>query len=107
MARASGLKAGCLAFFVEAELEIVEFMPPYRLVSASQGRVRSRTSWSLASIETAANRTGTNVVFVGDYQLPLALRLVGDRAIETLVSDQVRKSLNNLVRVFASDAPAP
>lgn len=107
MARASGPKAGCLAFFVEAELEIVEFTPPHRLVSASRGRVRSQTSWSLASSETGTGRPATHVVFVGDYQLPLALRLVGDRAIETLVSDQVRKSLNNLVRIFASDAPAP
>lgn len=97
MARACGLKAGCSAFFVEATLEIVEFVPPNRLVSRSDGRVRSQTAWILDPIDG-----GTRVTFIGDYQLPLALRLVGDRAVETLVSTQVQKSLANLVRLFSS-----
>lgn len=74
----------------------MDFTPPTRLVSRSAGRVRSETSWLLAPVEG-----GTLVRFTGDYHLPLALRLVGDRAVETLVSTQVQKSLQNLIRIFA------
>jgi hypothetical protein len=86
-----------LAFFVEANLEIVGFSPPTLLVSRSSGRIRSETAWSLAPVEG-----GTLVRFTGDYQLPVALRIVGDRAVETLVSSQVQKSLQNLIRLFAA-----
>jgi len=45
------------------------------------------------------------VRFIGDYALPLAFRLVGDRAVEQLVGSQVRQSLENLRRLFDADAP--
>lgn len=91
-----------MAFFVEADLEIVEFEPPFRLVSRSGGRVQSRTSWSMVPVER-----GTLVTFSGDYALPLALRLVGDRAVETVVGAQVQKSLANLLRIFSQGATSP
>jgi hypothetical protein len=40
------------------------------------------------------------VSFKGDYQLPLGLRLIGDRAVEEIVGTQVRQSLANLKRLM-------
>jgi hypothetical protein len=51
------------------------------------------TSWILTS-----NDDQTTVTFTGDYQLPLGLRLLGDRAVEQVVGAQVRTSLVNLSR---------
>lgn len=84
---------------VETELEIVDYQPPRRLVSRSKGRVRSQTSWVLDSLEG-----GTRVAFIGDYELPLALRWLGDRALEQHVAGQVRHSLANLKRIVELDA---
>jgi carbon monoxide dehydrogenase subunit G len=79
---------------VETILEIVEYVPPHRLVSESTSPVRSRTAWELGPADN-----GTTVTFVGDYQLPLALRMVGDRVLEQVVADQTRRSLENLKRL--------
>jgi carbon monoxide dehydrogenase subunit G len=89
-----------LGFSVTTDLEIVEFVPPRRLASRSTGRIKSTTTWLLDPVEG-----GTAVTFVGDYTLPFALRLVGDRAVEELVGGQVRQSLINLRRRFTLDAP--
>jgi carbon monoxide dehydrogenase subunit G len=83
------------AFFVESELEIVGYDPPRRLASRSGGRIRSETTWSLTPTDA-----GTLVRFSGDYHLPLAMRVLGDRALETLVGAQVRQSIANLARLF-------
>ena len=48
--------------------------------------------------------SGTLVTFSGDYQLPLGLRLLGDRAVETLVGAQIRQSISNLERLFGGGA---
>jgi carbon monoxide dehydrogenase subunit G len=84
-----------LGLTVETELEIIEYEPPRRLVSVSKKGVRSHTSWIMQPTET-----GTLVSFVGDYSLPFGLRLLGDRALGQLVSDQTRRSLVNLKRHF-------
>src|SRR5579884_252572 len=84
-----------LGFALETELEIVAFDAPHRLTSRSQGPIRSITSWILSETES-----GTRVTFSGDYQLPLALRLAGDRAFEQLVAGQIRRSLANMQRLF-------
>ncbi len=89
-----------LGFLVTTDLEIVEFESPRRLVSRSIGRIKSTTTWALEPVDG-----GTKVTFVGDYALPLAIRLVGDRAVEQLVGGQVRQSLVNLRSIFALDAP--
>lgn len=89
-----------LGFLVEAVLEIVDYQPPRRLVSRSTGHVHSQTTWALDPVPE-----GTRVTFVGDYELPIALRLVGDRALEQYVGGQVRQSLLNLKRLFEQDAP--
>lgn len=89
-----------LGISVDTDLEIVEYVPPFRLVSQSTSRIRSRTAWILTEISS-----GTRVSFVGDYTLPLGLRLVGDRALEQVVSDQTRRSLSNLKRLCERDAP--
>jgi carbon monoxide dehydrogenase subunit G len=88
-----------LGFVVATELEIVGFEPPRRLVSRSSGRIKSTTTWSLEPADG-----GTLVRFVGDYTLPLALRLVGDLAIEQMVGGQVRQSLTNLRTLFSGGA---
>ena len=85
----------CSDFFVSTELEIVEYEPPYRLVSRSANPIRSLTSWTLTR-----NDDQTTVTFTGDYQLPLGLRILGDRAVEQVVGAQVRASLVNLSRAF-------
>jgi carbon monoxide dehydrogenase subunit G len=89
-----------LGLTVETELEIVEYDPPRRLVSVSTKGVRSHTSWILQPSET-----GTLVSFVGDYSLPFGLRLLGDRALGQLVSDQTRRSMANLKRFFEGPTP--
>jgi len=99
LARAYAPKGASSDFFVASELEIVEFDPPRRLVSRSNGRIRSQTTWSLTPVES-----GTLVTFSGDYQLPLVLRLLGDRAVETLVGAQIRQSISNLERLFGGGA---
>ena len=90
-----------LGFVISAELEIVAFDPPWRLVSKSTGRIKSTTTWALQTVDE-----GTRVSFIGDYTLPLALRLVGDLAVEHMVGGQVRQSLVNLQALFAADAPS-
>ena len=89
-----------LGFPVTTNLEIVEFEPPRRLVSRSIGRVKSATAWQL---ESAGH--DTLVTFSGEYTLPLALRLIGDRAVENMVGGQVRQSLVNLRAFFTPSAP--
>jgi carbon monoxide dehydrogenase subunit G len=88
-----------LGFSVDALLEIVDYQPPRRLVSRSTGRVQSQTTWALDPVTD-----GTRVTFTGDYDLPLALRLFGDRVLEQHVGGQVRQSLANLKRLFEQDA---
>ncbi len=88
-----------LGMVVETDLEIIEYVPPVRLVSQSTSRVRSRTSWNLSEVSG-----GTRVAFVGDYHLPLALRLLGDRALEQVVGEQTRRSLANLKRLCENGA---
>ena len=80
-----------LGFTIETELEIVEYEPPYRLVSRSAGPIKALTTWLISE-----NETGTQVTFNGDYILPLALRLAGDRAFEQVLASQIRRSLVNL-----------
>ena len=89
-----------MAFFVSTTLEITEFNPPRRIVSRSTEGIRSVTTWAL---EPASN--GTLVRFHGEYQLPFAMRLLGDRVVEQVVGTQVRASLANLARVFTSERP--
>lgn len=91
-----------LGFALETELRIVEFEEPRRLVSRSEGPIRSLTAWLLQETEG-----GTRVTFQGEYQLPLAFRLAGDRAFEQLVTGQIRRSLTNLQRRFLPSAPNP
>lgn len=95
-----------LGFSVETELEIIEYDRPHRLLSRSTTPVNSLTAWLLAEVEA-----GTRVTFSGEYQLPFALRLAGDRAFEQLVTGQIRQSLVNLRQLFnnpdAPDAPRP
>ncbi|SRR5579875_3657045 len=83
-----------LGFTLETELEIVEYERPYRLVSRSTGPIKALTTWLLSQDES-----GTRVSFAGDYSLPLALRLAGDRAFEQVVAGQIRRSLVNLQRL--------
>jgi carbon monoxide dehydrogenase subunit G len=94
-------RADTSAFFVASELEIVDYEPPFRLVSRSQGTVRSQTTWALSTIPE-----GTLVTFAGEYNLPLGLRLLGDRAVEQMVSAQVRQSLRNLKRLCETPPPS-
>lgn len=89
-----------LGFTVETQLEIVEYECPHRLVSRTGGPIRSITAWLLTEVND-----GTLVRFVGDYELPLALRLAGDRGFEQLVSGQIRRSLQNLDHLFRPNAP--
>jgi carbon monoxide dehydrogenase subunit G len=93
-------RADFSAFFVDTELEIVGFEPPRRLVSRSTKRIRSETTWAVEPVEG-----GSRVTFTGDYQLPLALRMLGDRALEELVGDQIRRSLVNLQRLLSESPP--
>jgi carbon monoxide dehydrogenase subunit G len=90
-----------LGFSVETYLDIVEYDSPYRLISESTKGVRSRTAWILDETEG-----GTRVSFIGDYTLPLGLRLLGDRALGQLVSEQTRRSLVNLKRLCENSATA-
>lgn len=83
-----------LGFTLETELEIVEYERPCRLVSRSTGPIKALTTWLLSQDES-----GTRVSFSGDYSLPLALRLAGDRAFEQVVAGQIRRSLVNLQRL--------
>lgn len=92
--RATGIFLG---FSLETELEIVEYDRPYRLVSRSPGPIKSLTAWQLSEEEA-----GTRVTFSGDYALPLALRLTGDRAFEHLVAGQIRRSLARLRLLFST-----
>jgi hypothetical protein len=94
--RGFGPRDAISGFFVETELEIVEYDRPQRLASVSRGRIHSQTLWSLAPAES-----GTLVAFTGDYFLPLGLRILGDRAVEALVGSQVRQSIANLARIFS------
>lgn len=91
-----------LGFTLETELAIVEYERPVRLVSRSDGPIGSQTAWLLSEVPS-----GTRVTFVGDYQLPLALRIAGDRAFEQRVSDQIRRSLANLRKLFPHGSPTP
>jgi carbon monoxide dehydrogenase subunit G len=89
-----------LGIAIETELEITEYEPPHRLVSVSTKGVRSQTSWIMQLTES-----GTLVSFVGDYSLPFGLRFLGDRALGNMVSDQTRRSLANLKRLFERPTP--
>ncbi len=91
-----------LGFNLETELEIVEFERPNRLVSRTAGPIRSLTAWVLREVDS-----GTQVTFTGDYHLPLALRIAGDRAFEQLVTGQIRRSLINLKQLFRPGVPDP
>ncbi|MBX6772855.1 MAG: SRPBCC family protein [Chloroflexi bacterium] len=88
-----------LGLTMESELEIVAYHPPHRLVSRSVRPVRSETAWEL---EPAGE--GTRVRFTGDYSLPLALRIAGERAFQEIVSAHIRRSLANLRRLFEESA---
>jgi carbon monoxide dehydrogenase subunit G len=85
---------------VQTHLEIVEYVPPDRLVSQSTTGIKSKTVWALREVDG-----GTLVSFVGDYRLPLGLRLIGDLALEQIVADQTRRSLANLKRLCEASAP--
>jgi carbon monoxide dehydrogenase subunit G len=89
-----------LGFTAETYLDIIEYESPYRLVSVSSKGIRSRTAWILGQADN-----GTRVSFIGDYTLPFGLRLLGDRALAQIVSDQTRRSLANLKRLCESSAP--
>ena len=91
-----------LGFTLETELEIVEYERPHRLVSRTAGPIRSITAWVLS--ETDA---GTLVTFTGDYSLPLALRVAGDRAFEQVVVGQIHRSLLKLKQLCSPGAPGP
>lgn len=80
-----------LGFSVVTELQIVEYKRPHRLVSRSRSPIQSTTTWQLVETES-----GTLVTFLGDYQLPFALRLAGERGFEQLVSGRIRRSLAKL-----------
>jgi carbon monoxide dehydrogenase subunit G len=84
---------------VETLLEVVQYDPPCLLQSESTKGIRSRTAWRLAEVTG-----GTRVSFEGDYTLPIGLRLLGDQALGTIVSDQTRKSLANLKRLTEGTA---
>ena len=85
---------------IETILEVVEYSPPTRLVSRSTSPIRSETTWELSETQG-----GTLVSYIGEYNLPFALRLLGDRAVTEVVSDQTRRSLGNLKRLVESSAP--
>ena len=89
-----------LGFSIDTILEVVEYLPPTRLVSQSTKPIRSQTTWELS--ETPR---GTLVTYTGEYHLPFALRLLGDRAVTDVVSGQTRRSLGNLKRLLESAAP--
>ncbi|HVC34101.1 MAG TPA: SRPBCC family protein [Chloroflexota bacterium] len=91
-----------LGFTLETVLEIVDYQRPHRLISRSVGPITSTTAWLLSETEP-----GTVVTFTGDYSLPLALRIAGDRAFEQLVAGQTRRSLANLHRLFSARAAGP
>src|SRR5579883_1820496 len=91
-----------LGFSIETILEIVEYTPPTRLVSRSRAPIRSQTTWELKEIPG-----GTLVTYTGEYHLPLALRIFGDRAVASLVSTQTRQSLENLRRILEPTASSP
>ena len=91
-----------LGFTITTELEVVEFERPYRFVSQSTRPIRSETTWSLG-----ASDQGTWIRYSGTYDLPLAMRLVGEGAITQIVTAQIRRSLENLQRLLGDAKQVP
>lgn len=91
-----------LGFTITTELEVVEFERPYRFVSRSTRPIRSETTWSLGESDH-----GTWIRYSGTYDLPLAMRFVGEGAITQVVTAQIRRSLENLQRLLEDAKQVP
>jgi hypothetical protein len=77
---------------VAVELEIVGFVENERLVSVSEGIVRSVSTWSFEAVEG-----GTRVTFRGDYRLSgLLLVPFADSILKSEVAGHISRSLRNL-----------
>ena len=96
--RASGRLVGVP---VSTILEIVEFVENDRLVSTSDGPVRSRTTWAFAP--TAA---GTLVTFSGEYRIHgLPVPAFGEHLLAHEVAAHTTLSLRRLKRVLEARHP--
>ena len=87
--RATGLAFGIP---VSTTLRVVTYEPGARLVSESDGRIRSSSSWTFTELTN-----GTRVVFAASFDLPSFLvRLVGPETIHAELTKNAERSLENL-----------
>ncbi|MGQ9674134.1 MAG: SRPBCC family protein [Chloroflexota bacterium] len=79
------------------ELEIVEFVPNRRLVSASSSGVKSISAWLFEPTEQ-----GTRVSFVAEYEIPRGAigHILNRLWLRRELADHTWRSLKNLKRVM-------